>query len=286
MAHVRWESHPRLRNPILLAAFEGWNDAGEAASSAVRYLGERLGAEPFATLDSEEYYDFTVARPQVRLDDEMNRRIEWPTPTFRAALVEGSSRDAVLLSSIEPSLRWRTFTEDVIDVARQLDVQLVITLGALLADVPHTRPIRITGTGADPKLVEEMGLRRSRYEGPTGIVGVLHDACARAGLQSASFWATTPHYLAQTPCPKAALGLVERASAILGTSVDVTELQIASAAYERQVSESVSGDDDLAEYVRRLEEAADETQDEIEIPSTEALAAEVERYLREQRGKG
>src|SRR5437773_1654030 len=175
MSVLRWERRPELRRPVLVAGFEGWNDAGEAASTAVRYIGRQLGSEVVATLDPEEFYDFTVARPHVRLDEDLTRRIEWPVPTFEAAPVEGGRHDLVLMHGIEPSLKWRTFCGEVLDVVRALDIELVLTLGALLAEVPHTRDVSITGTAGTPEMAAELGFRRSRYEGPTGIVAVLHD---------------------------------------------------------------------------------------------------------------
>jgi predicted ATP-grasp superfamily ATP-dependent carboligase len=288
MSHLRWHHRPELVRPVLLAAFEGWNDAGESATTAVRYLARSLGSTKVASIDAEEYYDFTVARPQVRLDEGMTRRIEWPDPTIEVAHTHptgAGGRDLLLLTGIEPALKWRTFTREIVDMCTDLDVELVLTLGALLADVPHTRPVRVTGTASDPELVEELGFTRSRYEGPTGILGVMLDACREAGLRSASVWATTPHYLRETPSPKAALALVERMGDLLAFPVDTTELQIAAAAYERQVDDMLAGEDDVADYVRRLEDDDFVDEDEsFELPSQEALAAEVERFLREQRG--
>ncbi len=284
MAYVRWEHRPTLRHPYLVAAFDGWNDAGEAASTAVRHLGDVWGAETFATLDPEDFYDFTVARPTVSLDGGAGPTLEWPTPTFRAARLEGSPHDVVLLSAVEPSLKWRTWCDDVLEVASAVGIERVITLGALLADVPHTRPVRVTGSTTDARLIVEWGFRPSRYEGPTGMVGVLNDAFARAGVPGASLWAATPHYLSQTPSPKAALALVERVGGLLRTPVDTTALEIASSAYERQIDDMLSGDDDAADYVRRLEEDATGGggDGDIEIPNTDSLAAEVERFLRDQ----
>jgi proteasome assembly chaperone (PAC2) family protein len=287
---VRWDDRPSLRRPVLIAAFEGWNDAGDGASTAVRYLSSTWGGRRFATIDPEEFYDFTEVRPTVRLEDGLTRRIEWPTPELSPAPMPGGRRDAVLLSAAEPQLRWRTYCATIVGIAQALGVELVLTLGALLAEVPHTRPVRVTGTAADQRLVTELGLQRSRYEGPTGITGVLHDAFARAGIPSASLWAAVPHYVAKTPSPKAALALVQRAALLLDTTVDVVSLEIAAAAYERQVTEVVSDDDDVAEYVTRLEQADDEGDLDIDdvdtedVPSAETLAAEAERFLRDQRG--
>ena len=287
MSHLRWDHRPQLRRPVLVAAFEGWNDAGEAATTALRWLRTTTDATKFATIDPEEFYDFTVARPHVKLDAAMRRRVEWPTPTFSAATIAGDSTDIVLLVGIEPALKWRAFTESVLEVARELGVEMVYTLGALLADVPHTRPVRVTGTATDPEIISRHGFARSRYEGPTGIVGVLMDACANAGLPSASLWATTPHYLRETASPKAALALIERLNELVGLRLDTTDLEIASAAYERQVNDMLEGEDEVVDYVRRLEEDSDDGDDEtepFEIPSTDQLAAEVERFLRDQPG--
>ncbi|MGI8791943.1 MAG: PAC2 family protein, partial [Acidimicrobiales bacterium] len=266
-------------------AFEGWNDAAEAASTAGRYLATRSNARRFASLDVEEFYDFTVARPHVRLEPDGSRRIEWPEPSFEAGHL--NPRDIINFAAVEPSFRWKTFSANVLSVAQELGAEMVITLGALMADVPHTRPIRVTGTAADATLAEQLGLIRSRYEGPTGIVGVIHDTFARAGIASVSLWATIPHYLSQiAPSPHGAMALVDRAADLLGCQVDLTELQIAGAAYERQVAGMVEADDDLAEYVRRLEAERDDvepSQPAFELPDREDLAAQVERFLREQR---
>lgn len=246
-----------------MAGFEGWNDAGEAATTALRWLQSTTDAVPFASIDAEDFYDFTVARPTVKLDEGRQRLIEWPEPTFAAARV--GDRDVVFLVGVEPALKWRAFTAAVLEAADALGVELVLTLGALLADVPHTRPVPVTGTATDPDLIAELGFSRSRYEGPTGILGVLMDACTRAGRKSASLWATTPHYLRETASPKAALALVERLDELLGLRLDTTDLEIASAAYERQVNEMLAGEDDVADYVRRLEEDSDDDPDDSDI---------------------
>src|SRR5437667_576174 len=224
MEQFRWEDRPRLRRPLLLAAFEGWNDAADAASTAVRYLGERWQARSFASIDPEDFYDFSSTRPQVRLTDGLTREIVWPTTELSAATLPGADRDVIVLLGVEPELRWRTFCTEVVDVAQGLGVEMVVTLGALLADVPHSRPVRVTGTAADAELVRKLGLQRSRYEGPTGIVGVLHDAFNKAQMPSASLWAAVPHYVAATPSPKAALALVQRAADLLRSSVITTDL--------------------------------------------------------------
>ena len=284
MEHLVWEDRPRLRKPVLVAAFEGWNDAADAATTAARFLRDHWGARQFASVDPEVFYDFSSTRPQVHLVDGLTREISWPANEFFAASPAGSDHDVVVLLGVEPGLRWRTFASEIAEVAESLGVELFITLGALLADVPHTRPVRVTGTAADADLVQRLGLQRSRYEGPTGIVGVLHDAFSKASVPSASLWAAVPHYVAATPSPKAALALVERTSELLGSAVPTTALEIAAASYERQVSEVVETDDDVSEYVHRLEESSDEPDEEEDLPSGEALAAEFEKFLREQHG--
>jgi proteasome assembly chaperone (PAC2) family protein len=285
MDHVRWQDRPQLRRPVLVAAFEGWNDAADAASTAVRYLRDRWSARPFASIDPEEFHDFTSTRPQVRLVQGLTRRIEWPLTEFSCAALPGTSRDVVVLLGHEPQLKWRTFSEQVVGVVTELGVEMVVILGALLADVAHTKPVRVTGTAADADLVRRLKLGRSTYEGPTGIVGILHDAFSRAHVPSASLWAAVPHYVAATPSPKASLALVERAADLLSTTVVTGDLQVAAADYERQVSEVVAADDDVAAYVHRLESSADEDDvADMEAVSGDAIAAELERYLREQRG--
>jgi predicted ATP-grasp superfamily ATP-dependent carboligase len=283
MEIVRWEQRPQLQHPVLIAAFEGWNDAGDAASLAVRYLVEAWSARRFATIDPEEFYDFTATRPEVRMTEGDERSIDWPSNELWAAAVPGAGRDVILLRGVEPQLKWRTFSAAVVGVARTVGAELSITLGALLADVPHTRPVRVTGMAHDSTLSNRLGLQESRYEGPTGIVGVLSDACTRAGLPSASLWATVPHYVSQVPSPKAALALVERSAALVGAHVNPVELREAADAYVDQVSDRVADDEDASAYVAQLEEADDLDQEEVStLPSGDALAAEVERFLRDQ----
>lgn len=272
MEHVRWSSRPALRRPVVVAAFEGWNDAGDAASMAAGWLRDRFASRVFATIDCEEFFDFTATRPQVRLDDGV-RRIDWPTTEISAGAESG--RDLVVVLGSEPQLRWRTFCEQVIGVAKEVDAERLITMGALLAEVPHTRPTSVMATGEDPS----MGLTPSQYEGPTGIVGVLHDACQRTGLPSASLWAAVSAYVPGAPSPKAALALVERMGELLELPIVATDLEIASASYERQVSEVVTDDEEMTEYVERLEERYDEDDG---VTSPASLVEEVERFLRDQ----
>ena len=287
MDAMRWEERPSLRRPVLIAAFEGWNDGADAASSAARFLAEAWSARPFATIDPEEFYDFTEVRPHVRLVDGVTRQVDWPAPELSAASPPGIDHDVVFLRGFEPQLRWRTYVSLLVETAKDLGVELVLTLGALLADVAHTQDVPVTGMAADAQLMSRLGMKRSRYEGPTGIVGVFHDALAAAGVPAASLWASVPLYVGSTPSPKAALALVERTAALLGVELGTMELEIAAAAYERQVSEVVAEDEDVAAYVQRLENLDGEEDDDDEagseggLPSTDALAAEVERFLRD-----
>jgi predicted ATP-grasp superfamily ATP-dependent carboligase len=289
MQPLIWESRPDgLRAPALVCAFTGWNDAGDAASSAVKYLGSSLGAERFARMDPEEFFDFQATRPQIELVDGRTRRITWPSLDFYAARVPRAPRDLILVSGPEPSMRWRTFSRHVVDLAEALGTQLVVTLGALLADVPHSRPVPITSLATDDALVERIGLPQTSYEGPTGIVGVLHGACQEAGMPSASLWASVPHYVAAAPNPKAALALVRRLESLVGVSVDAGELETAASDYERQVSAAVNSDPEVQAFVERLERAAAEDEPELrpqDLPSGDVLAREFQRFLR-QRGPG
>ena len=277
-------SKPDLERPVMLAAFRGWNDAGDAASFAAQHLQRVWDAGPLASIDPETFFDFQATRPQVELVDGITRKITWPSNDFSAARLRGAPHDVIVLVGTEPNLRWKAFAKLVVALAQKHDVQLVITLGALLADVPHSRPVPITGTAVDENLVNRLHLQRSRYEGPTGIVGVLHDSLGDAGVPSASLWAAVPHYLAVTPNPKAALALVHKAVELVGWPAEVDDLERASAAYEERVSEMVSSDDDVTAYVKLLEERTDErnreTLEEMELPSGDALAAELETFLR------
>ncbi|MEO8323559.1 MAG: PAC2 family protein [Actinomycetota bacterium] len=286
---VRFEATDiELRSPILIAAFHGWNDAGDSATFAAKHLRRIWAAEKIASIDPEDFFDFQSVRPQIELVDGLARSISWPENELFGARLEGCENDALILIGTEPSLRWRTFSELLVEMARERDVSLVITLGALLADVPHSRPVPIIGTAVDPELIHELDLQRSRYEGPTGIVGVLQDAFGHAGVQSASLWAAVPHYLAVSPNPKAALALVERAAGLIGFGADIGELMAATSDYEERIDEIVQSDDDIKEYVRLLESRSDDDKEEFEkldpsqLPSGDALAAELERFLRER----
>ncbi len=275
---------PELERPVLVAAFRGWNDGGQGATLAAGYLARLWKAQRFAEIESEGFLDFQATRPHVSLDEGLTRRIEWPENAFYHARIPDSGRDVVLLLGVEPNLRWRTFCGLVTDLATELEVELVVTLGSLLADVPHTRAAPVTGAASDPELVASLGLQHSRYEGPTGIVGVLGDACRGAGLPAASLWAAVPHYVSLAPSPRAARALCERLAALLEVSVDTAELAEAESAYADQVTEAVSSDSDTAAYVEELERRTDELdlEEHENLPTGDTLAAELTRYLRER----
>ena len=293
-----WHRRPVLRRPVLIAAFDGWNDAGEAATMALRHLAAVWQAETFGMIDPEEFHDFTETRPNVSLSEGLVRTIEWPEHTFSSAARPDDDRDAALLVAVEPELRWRTYCSAVVDVAQQLGCELVVTLGSLLADTPHTRPVRITGTVGTAELAAGLGLTQSRYEGPTGIVGVLHDALGRAGIASASLWASVPHYVGRSPSPAAALALVERTLPLVGIAADTTTLRIEAAQYLAEIDEAVREDDDARAYVRTLEEHVDDDEDDedpdaelsedidesVALRGLDELTAEVERFLRDHGG--
>jgi proteasome assembly chaperone (PAC2) family protein len=283
---LRIDHRPELTRPVMVAAFRGWNDGAQAASLAAGYLAKTWEAERFAELDPETFFDFQATRPHVSLEEGLTRRIDWPETGFYHARPNGLERDVVLLLGIEPNLRWRTFTELVVGLARDLRIELVITLGALLADVPHTRSAPVTGSATDSELVERLGLSASRYEGPTGIVGVLHDACRQSEIPSASLWAAVPHYVSLTPSPRGALALCERLGALIGVQVEADELEEAAHTYEEQVSEAVASDEETAAYVDELERRADQLEETTDLPSGDALAAELTRFLREREQNG
>jgi proteasome assembly chaperone (PAC2) family protein len=286
MQPLIWESRPDgLRAPALLAAFSGWNDAGDAASAALTFIGESLHAERFARIDPEDFYDFQSTRPHIALTGERKREITWPGVEIFAARVPRAPRDLILVQGPEPSMRWKSFSQHIIDLAEALGTQLVVTLGALLADVPHSHPVAVSGLVSDPALVEKIGLKETTYEGPTGIVGVLHTACTEADLPSASLWAAVPHYVAAAPNPKAALALVRKVEALVGVSVDATDLENATGDYERQVSLAVQSDPEVQAFVERLEQAASLDTSSLgpgELPSGDAIASEFQRFLKQQ----
>jgi proteasome assembly chaperone (PAC2) family protein len=287
MEEIRFEDSPRLSRPVMVCAFEGWNDATEAASGAVAFLRSRWQADKFATLDPETFYDFQVRRPRVTLVDGITRRVTWPQGDFFHAPIPGADRDAILFLGVEPNFRWRAFVRQFVELAKDREAELVVTLGALLADVPHTRDIRVVGTAGRPDTVERLGLVSSRYEGPTGITGVLHDAMATAGLESVSLWASLPHYVASGPNPKGTVALVKRFGELVGSEIDTTELEGAATAWMAKVSEIVAANPEIGMYVRQLEAVHDQReagQEADEIEMGEELVEELERFLREQEG--
>jgi predicted ATP-grasp superfamily ATP-dependent carboligase len=272
--HITIESTPRLATPTMIAAFQGWNDAGGAASLAAGYLRIATSAERFALIDPDPFVDYQQTRPTVTLIDGQVRQVEWPDTEILAS----EQHDIVIVLGPEPNMRWRAYTDAICGLAQQIGVELVITLGALLADTPHTRPVPVSSTASDQELIAQLALTRSNYEGPTGIVGVLHDACNRAGLRSASLWAATPHYISATPNPRAAVALLERLAELAGTPGPSGDLVRAASEYAVRVAAAVADDPDLAAYVEQLESAAD-----AEDPATgEDLARDFERFLREQ----
>ncbi|MGU3433138.1 PAC2 family protein [Actinomycetes bacterium M1A6_2h] len=279
---------PSLRKPVLVAAFEGWNDAGDAASGAVEHLELIWDANPLAELDSEDYYDYQVNRPTVRQVDGVTREIEWPSTRLSVCSPPGSDRDVVLLRGIEPNMRWRSFCDDLLEFIDQLGVDTVVILGALLADTPHTRPVPVTGTAYSIESAEQFNLEQTRYEGPTGITGVLQDECVKAGIPAVSLWAAVPHYVSQPPNPKATVALLQRVEDVLDIEVPLGELPTQAEDWEEAVTEMTKDDDEIADYVRTLEERGDAEVDMNEAVSKvdgDALAAEFERYLR-RRGPG
>jgi proteasome assembly chaperone (PAC2) family protein len=286
MQPLIWESRPDgLRAPAIICAFSGWNDAGDAASAALTFIGESLHAERFARIDPEDFYDFQSTRPQIGFTDDGKREITWPGVEIFAARVPRAPRDLILVQGPEPSMRWRSFCQHIIDLAEALGTQLVVTMGALLADVPHSHPVSITGLASDAALVEKLSVPETTYEGPTGIVGVLHTACSDAGLPSASLWASVPHYVAAAPNPKAALALVRKIESLVAVSVDATDLENATGDYERQVSRAVQSDPEVQAFVERLEEAAGTDTTSLgpgDLPSGDTIASEFQRFLRQQ----
>ncbi len=275
---IEIEQFPVLRSPILIAAFEGWNDAADAASGVVDHLLRVWDTRMVAVIDPEDFYDFQVNRPIVGTDESGMRRITWPSTQLSVCSPPGALRDVILLRGIEPNMRWRQFCAELLAGADELGAQMVVTLGALLADTPHTRPIPVSGTTTEPELADRLKLEQSNYEGPTGIVGVFQDACVRTDMPAVSFWAAVPHYVAQPPCPKATLALLGQLEDLLEISIPLGDLPEESRAWERGVDELSEEDEEIGDYVRALEE----TRDTAELPeaSGEAIAREFERYLK------
>jgi len=268
---------PPLRDCLVIVSFQGWNDAGNAASDAVDHLARVWDARPIGEIDGEDYYDFQVNRPTVRLVDGEVRQLDWPTTRFSVAHPAGLERDVLFVHGIEPNMRWRTFCGELIETFRAADASLVVTLGSLLADSPHTRPVPVTGVAYDAATAVKLGVEPSRYEGPTGIAGVLQDTVARAGIQAISLWAAVPHYVSQPPSPKATVALVRKIEDLLDVAVDLADLEERARAWEQTVNELAADDSEIAEYVRSLEERS---VTDLPEASGEAIAREFERFLR------
>jgi len=282
MDQLRWEMNPpKLRDPMMVCAFRGWNDAANAASSTLETLADSLEVDVLAEVDPEDFYDFQANRPTIRLVEGAHRRIDWPSNTFIAARAQGADRDLVLLDGTEPNLKWRTYSEMVVQVAEQLDVKMVVVLGSLIAEVAHTLPVPITGVSTDEATIRSLELERSDYEGPTGIVGVIHDRCRAAGLPSVSLWAAVPHYVAAVPNPKAALALSEKLESITRVAADNSGLEEETESYEEQIGRAVAADPEVEELVERIEnEQRTRRGPELDVPSGDALAMEFQRFLK------
>ncbi|MGH3712347.1 MAG: PAC2 family protein [Micromonosporaceae bacterium] len=279
---TEFDGLPVLNDPVVVAAFEGWNDAADAATASVEHLEDIWDARPIAELDPDGYYDFQVTRPTITMSDGDQRRIEWPTTRFSVCRPAGTERDVVLIRGIEPNIRWRAFCDDVLEMCHSLGVNHLVLLGALLADVPYTRPLPVSGSSSDEALVDRLGLAQTKYEGPTGIVGVLHDAAGRADLSVVSFWAHVPHYVSEPPCPKATLSLLHRVEEALDLPVPMGELTEEAAEWQERVESLTTQDADIAEYVRALEQRADDVG--VEPLTGEDIAREFEKYLRRRGG--
>ena len=275
---IEIDDAPELVDPLVIAAFEGWNDAADAASSVIDHLIRVWNARIIGAIDPEEFYDFQVNRPTVGTDELGHRRITWPSTQIAVASPPDLDRDVILVRGIEPNMRWRQFCAEILAACDDLGGELVITLGALLADTPHTRPIPVSGTATEPDLVDRLKLEQSTYEGPTGIVGVFQDACVRLDVPAVSYWAAVPHYVSQPPCPKATLALLGQIEDLLQVTIPLEELPELARAWERGVDELAEEDEDVRDYVRALEETRDTT--DLPEASGEAIAREFERYLK------
>lgn len=284
MDSLTWEGDvPQLREPILVCSFRGWNDAAGAASTALGAVGEALDSEQIAEVDPEDYFDFQATRPTIVLSEGQARRIDWPQNTLFAARVPAADRDLVLLDGTEPNLRWRTFSETIATAADALGVEMVVTMGALIAEVSHTLPVPITGLASDEDLVEELDLQRSTYEGPTGIVGVLHDCCRQLGMSSASLWAAVPHYVAAVPNPKAALALLRRLEGLTGIAVEAGDLEDEATSFEEQIDRAIAANPEIEELVDRIEaEQKDQLENPEDLPSADSIARDFQQFLRQQ----
>ncbi len=279
---TEFDGLPVLTDPVVVAAFEGWNDAADAATAAVEHLEELWQSRPAAELDPDGYYDFQVTRPMISMVDGDQRRIEWPTTRFSVCRPPGTERDVVLIRGIEPNVRWRAFCDDVLEVCHSLAAEKLVLLGALLADVPYTRPLPVSGSSSDEAMIERLGLAQTKYEGPTGIVGVLHEAASKAEMPVVSFWAHVPHYVSEPPCPKATLSLLHRVEDSLDLPVPMGDLTEEAAEWQERVDSLTKQDADIAEYVRALEQRADDVG--VEPLTGEDIAREFEKYLRRRGG--
>jgi proteasome assembly chaperone (PAC2) family protein len=285
---LTWEGEvPQLRDPILVCSFRGWNDAAGAASTALDAVADAFDSEQIAQIDPEEYFDFQATRPTIVLSEGQTRHIEWPQNALIAVPVPSADRDLVLLDGTEPNLRWRTFSETIATAADALGAEMVVTLGALIAEVSHTLPVPITGLASDEKLVEELDLQRSSYEGPTGIVGVLHDCCRQTGMISASLWAAVPHYVAAVPNPKAALALLRRLEGLTGIAVEAGDLEDEASSFEEQIDRAIAANPEIEELVDRIEaEQKDQLEAGEDLPSADSIARDFQQFLRQQGSQG
>ncbi len=280
MDHLQWtDERPILRNPILVVAFEGWNDAGDAASISARQIAEHYNTSEFATIDPESFYDFSSSRPLIRLNEDGERYVQWPTNSFSAAVIPDADRDLIVLNGVEPELRWRTFSEQVTKLALEFNVDIAVTVGALIADVTHTRPTTVYGTSSDTDLCKRLSLEPSSYEGPTGIVGVLNEALQQSGITSMSLWATVPSYVPHAPAPRAALALLDRLSQVLDAPILRPDLVEQAAEYDSQLNELISQDDETRRYVTDLEERYDTA---LRSDSSDGMIEDLENFLRDQ----
>jgi hypothetical protein len=279
---TEFDGLPVLRDPVAIAAFEGWNDAADSSTAAVEHLEQVWTSRPVTALDPEDFYDFQVNRPIVSMAEGETRNIEWPTTRFSVATPPGTERDVLLIRGIEPSMRWRTFCGEILELCHSLEVNRVVLLGALLADVPYTRPLPISGSAANRDAAERFNLTPTRYDGPTGIVGVLHEACTRAELDALSFWVHVPHYANNPPCPKATLALLHRVEDVLDLPVPMMDLAEESAEWEERLRVAAEQDAELAEYVRELEERVGD--EGMQPLSGDEIAQEFEKYLRRRGG--
>jgi len=280
---------PLLRDPIMIMAFSGWNDAAEAASGAVEHLlsgwrdkNDDVLPELIAEVESEDFYDFQVNRPVVSIDDSEIRSITWPSTQVFGMAIPSMNRDLVIVTGVEPSMKWKSFTSHLLDLADDLEVSLIVSLGSLLADTPHTRPISVTGTGAHPSIANRLGVSVSKYEGPTGILGIIQDGCMRRGIDAISLWAAIPHYASNAPSPKATLALINTLEEFLNIKIPLSDLPDRADSWEREVNDLAADDSEIADYVKALEESKDAA--ELPEVSGDTIAKEFERYLRRQQG--